>query len=466
MACNMRRSLELQLICLGALLALYACGGTVEISDEDKPPALEEAISNPNPWVRAETARLVGWSQHPNRQRHLQRLGQDSSSLVQAAATSAMLQRGLLSANDTGRLNISAASQEARIRLLRYYAELSSGPARRQLLEAAVRDANPTYRAAAIDIAGEMSVPLSSALLTAARDDTEHEVSEAAIRLLAQRNEEEALSWVIDGLRHERTERRIKALHALRLLNRAEFWPILRQRMDSAGPEERAAIVLVLGHLGDLSVEDTLRQVILSGSEGEVILAIQAIVNIPTPRARQQPLLMLGDQRPAVRLAALRATLSREPELSEIEHLILDRDPLIRHLVLSYLANSQQGTLQAWLQDRVQERTSSQAALTALLRLSQDHDITELLEDAVPLLSSLSHVPDETISELAIRLLFAAGADVEAQRALLSITGTTGSYLKAEWLLKRRQRNEDWEAELAQSDLLLLRVAAELIEHN
>lgn len=426
-------------------------------------PALTEAMRHENPWVRAETARLLGWSQHPDRDRHLNTLASDRTSLVQAAATAAQLQRGLLSASDVGRLRIEADASDSRIRLLRYYLGLASPPARRQLIESAVRDADPAFRAGALELAHEMNIPISSTLLASARDDANPLVSSAAMRIMALRSPEESLQWVLTELRHERTERRVRALLALRMLNRAEFWPMLRQRLPQADQQERRAIELVLGHLGDPSVEDALRQNVLAGDETDVIHAIHAMAHIPTDRARQQPLVMLRDQRPAVRVAALRAAMLHSIPMTTLLELLSDRDPLIRQLALTYLANERPNELQEWIQRSVQDRTSPRSALTALLRLHQEIDLSPLISQSIPLLEVLSAHPDDILAELATRLLFEADDPGKAAAAVAQARGSTGAYLRAEWLLRQGTRNPTWEAELAESELLLHRVAAELI---
>ena len=173
-----------------ALLAsLLACGGEEASDTLDArawaSPVIEQGLTDRDPWIRAETVRLVGLLQDRRWAARLRETLADPSPLVQNAAVEALLKLGDDQAENATLNLLVSGTTEQRAQLVDLVAGAAEGDFRRQAIERSLRDTAPAVRAAAVRAIAAHNVRVSLDTLDHLIDDADVRVADEAFTWLA-----------------------------------------------------------------------------------------------------------------------------------------------------------------------------------------------------------------------------------------------------------------------------------------
>ena len=462
-----RQFLGCSFLLLGGVFALLvACGGDAE---GDAPRRTQDplrvAASHADPWIRAELMRLLGLLSDERHANLLQQGIEDPSAMVRAAATWSLIERGEVRLDALAELRFQGMEPEERVALMQAMLRRTPARAQRALLEPSLRDSDPQVRRAAFGLAAAYQVSVSRPLMIAARDDRDPVISESAMRWLQRTEPAQSFHWVLEEIGQDNSARRLRALRFAGILQRPELWPLLLQLRERAEGDELQAITMALGMLGDPRVEDALRTMILTGDESTVLRAFDALIRIRTDRAREQPLLLLRDQRPTVRRRALDAMVELDYPMEQILERVRDRDAHLARRAFQASWDRDPPGLARWLFNALNADPVPKPLLLALFAMVDEReDAGALLEVLEPLLLRLldPSQEDEDIFDIAARLLLRGGSHAAALQAIEARGGAVALTLLGEDMLRRRRADPSLVDQLHKSDLLLHQVIATL----
>jgi HEAT repeat protein len=451
---------------LAALLSHGVAGCRSSDADVEQPsgvdvaaPVLDAAMANPEPWVRAETARLLGETGDPSVSARLQDALRDPSPLVQNASIAAMVMIGDADAATTALSRLVAGTRDQKLQLLGLLLDNENEPVRDEALRRALRDADVVVREHALDLAIERSVPLESAEVDRLIESEESIIVTVAFRLLVARDPARATRLVLTRMRDAEPRVRASGLALARHLALPELWPTLRSWSRGDDMDARTAALLALGRLGDPEAEEGLRNIVLSGTADEAAAALDAIAWIDSPQAREQAGRLRNDSRTTVRHAALEVMQRLEYPVDAFAPFLEDEDPDIGRIALVEVQSRDAEWAAALLDSTLRDSAEPARVLHALLLASLRTDLTVLLDAAGPRLAQLSASNDPVVSGLATRLLLQAAPVAEHVDRIVEQGHPESIYALIEASLTSTTNLSDVYAAAMTSDLMLLRVA-------
>jgi HEAT repeat protein len=427
-----------------------------EVMDE----ALREGVGAENPWIRAETLRLMALSSSPEWVDTLREGLQDPHPIVRLMAIETLLPGGDTEAQSAALTLLVQGDAEAKSRLLDLI--LSSGTPEFQADAASMllRDGSPEIRRSTLLHIQAQVVAIEPALREQLLHDLDTRVADAAFEWLVTADPAAALERVQTGLRSSDADIRAQALEFSHHLATADLWPTMRAYLRAGDPQRRFAAECVLGQLGDPSVEEALRTVILTGSASDAALALRSISRIRTERAQTQVERQIDDPRPEVREAALDVLLERQVPPSAVEPFLADESPLLGTRALTYMIASDMG----WAVRRIERMLTVEENVLQVLRSLHEAmgrlNDPALLHELAPRLEDLSNSPDVEIAHLASRLRLQSSPPPPSPSGT-ELWPPGRMYATAESLILSAQaENSPFLAEAARHDLLMVRVAA------
>lgn len=450
-----------------AACALSACRKADEPERVERPltevmnGSLQEAITAENPWIRAETLRLMSLSGAPEWRDTLRAGLQDAHAVVRASAIEALLPAGDAEAQAAALSLIVQGDSQAKSRLLDLILVKGTPEFRVHAASTLLRDRSPEIRRATLLHIRDIGLPLDPALREQLINDSDNGVADAAFAWLVAVDSAGALERVLTGLRSSDADRRAKALEFSRHMATADLWPTMRAYLQSGDSQSRFAAECVLGQLGDPTVEEALRTVILTGSEGDAALALRSISHIRTERALTQVERQIDDPRVEVRSAALDILLERHVPPSAVEPFLADEDPSLGMRALAYMISTDVPWAVARLGRMLSNEDNVLPVLRSLYEATNRLDSDALIAELAPQLEALSNSPDVQISDLASRLRLQAAVGAPLPASLPDDWPSGRLYATVESLLPAPgPEQSNVLAQAARHDLLMVRVAA------
>ncbi|MBU6162615.1 MAG: HEAT repeat domain-containing protein [Myxococcales bacterium] len=454
---------------LGALWLGYsttACEAEEVVAQVDQPlaevmaEALRDGVEADNPWIRAETLRLMALSGSPEWVATLRAGLQDAHPMVRVMAIEALLPAGDAEAQSVALTLLVQGDADAKSRLLDLF--LSRGTTEFQAHASAMllRDGAPEIRRSTLLQIREHGVAIEPALREQLIHDLDTRVADAAFGWLVTADPAAALDRVQTGLRSSDTDVRRRALEFSRHMATADLWPTMRAYLRAGDSQSRFAAECVLGQLGDPSVEEALRTVILTGSASDAALALRSISHIRTERAQTQVERQIHDPRQEVREAALDILLERQVPPSVVEPFLADEDPSLGTRALAWMIASDIN----WVVNRIERMLAIEENVIHVLRslheASDQPDKTALLSQLAPQLDALCDSPNVEISHLASRLRLQASTPPPLPSGA-ELWQPGRMYATTESLITTAgTEHGDFLAGAARHDLLMVRVAA------
>lgn len=457
-----------------ALVAVGLFGGCAGQEADEAPlsgtevaaPILDAAQANPEPWVRAETARLLGATGDPSVRVRLQHALRDPSPLVQNAAIEAMVTIGDADAETSALSRLVAGTRDQKLQLLDLLLASDSDELRTEALRRALRDADATVRVRALDLAIQRGVQLDMAEIDRLLDAEDPAIVNVAYRLLVDRDPARATRLVLTRMRDADASVRASGLALARHLALPELWPTLRSWSRGDDSAARTASLLALGRLGDPEAEEGLRSIVLSGASEEAAAALEALSWIESTRAREQAGRMRSDTRAPVRRAALEVMQRLSYPVDAFAPFLEDEDPDIGRLALVEVQSRDPEWAASLLDATLRDSAEPARVLHALLLASMRSDLRVLLDAATPRIAQLSASNDPEVAGLATRLLLqAAPLDDHAER-IVAQDQPESLYALIEVSLTSSQNLSDVYAHAMQSDIVLLQVAGAIGAHR
>ena len=402
------------LVVLAASGTVGACtSGTAENVAVDEPAAvsarindeIQTTLQSSEPWVRAEAVRLLAVAQVPSLESALLSAVNDSDPLVRASAMEQLLPSGNRTAQDALLAAMRSAELDERVRLFRLAIRQGTERFSAEAATFIVRERAWETRLAALVELRDSAILLDPAVRDQLLSDPRLEVADAAFAYLAEREPEVALERVLTELRSTDLTRRTATLRTARHLTHADLWPSMRAVATYGPVEQQFAARCVLGRLGDSSVEEALRSVILTGSDEDAGLALRAISSIRTERAQLQASRHIDDPRANVRRAALDVLLQRGVGAAELERFLADPDPTIGRLAMSAIIASDATRAAAIARRQLEGENQELRVLLSLHQTAQQQDISAVLAALQDVLIQLVESPQDDVASVALRLL-------------------------------------------------------------
>lgn len=452
---------------IAALFAAALVGGCGSDEVEETPPTgpevaapvLEAAFANPEPWVRAETARLLGATGDPSVRDQLQQALRDASPLVQNAAIEAMVTIGDEEAETAALSRLVAGTRDQKFQLLDLLLSSESASLRTEALRRALRDADATVRVRALDLAIQRGVELETNEIDRLLESDNPEIVTVAYRLLVSRDPARATRLVLTRMRDPEATVRATGLALARHLALPELWPTLRSWARGDDTEARTAALLALGRLGDPEAEEGLRNIVLSGASAEAAAALEALSWIESTRAFEQAGRMRSDTRAPVRRAALEVMQRLEYPVDAFAPFLEDEDPDIGRLALVEVQSRDAEWAANLLDVTLRDSAEPSRVLHALLLASMRADLRVLIDAATPRLAQLSASADAEVAGLATRLLLQAAPLSAHVDRIVAQDQPESLYALIEASLSSGDNLSDVYAHAMTSDLVLIRVA-------
>lgn len=400
------------------LLPLHACGAdesapAAEVMEINEPAAvaarvdreIQAALSSSESWIRAEAVRLVARSGIGPLGSALQGALTDPAPLVRFSSMEQLLPAGNRQAQDALLAAQSNESTEGQMRLFRLAIRRGTPRFQAEVATFLLRQRSPETRRAALMEMRDADIGVDPALRDQLLNDPDAEVADAAFAYLAEQDPDTALERVIESLRSTDAARRTRGMYRARHLTHADLWPTMRAIATFGEEDQRFAAQCVLGRLGDSSVEEALRSVILTGDETSAALAVRAISNIRTPRAQSQASRQVDDPRPAVRRAALDVLLERGAGATALEAFLADPDPTLGRRAMTAIIAADPQRAAALVIRQLGNEGGAERVLMSIHETALSMDLTDLLLALRDPLYTLSMNESDTIAGLATRLL-------------------------------------------------------------
>ncbi|MCB9532202.1 MAG: hypothetical protein H6700_10585 [Myxococcales bacterium] len=452
-------------LCTAALALSFvaACGGSEPPPDyiERSRQQIQAALHSDEPWVRAETVRLLGLTNGVERAA-LRAALDDDSVIVRTAAIEALLRSNDPAVEEAALAQLIAGTEAQRIQLLELIAQTARPEFREQTLRRALVDLSPSVQLSALRLTVRHGVSLGIEDVSRLLSHSDARVADAAFEALVALDAQEAMEVMLRGLRDSSAPARLRAMRQARLLPTANVWPMMRSiAARSSDPTERRLALVALGNLGDPTAEQPLRDYVLGLQGAEAAEALAAISHIPTARAANQPLVHRRDPRREVRDVALSELIRQRRPADDFVVFLTDADPAIAERALLHMQTTEPDRAAAIFAANLEESDDPVAALGALYRVSLQKDIRRFLDAAQSQLRAYLHSDDPAIVGLAARLVL-VGASPAAVALELSPADIDGRYALLEAGIARRADLSSLYAESLGDDLTMIRVAAAL----
>jgi HEAT repeat protein len=423
--------------------------------------ALDEGVSAENPWIRAETLRLLSLSGAPEWRGTLQAGLQDEHPIVRALAIEALLPSGDADAQSAALELLVQGDREAKSRLLDLI--LANGTAEFQSHAAAMllRDGSADIRRSTLLQIRNVQVAVEPALREQLINDLDTRVADAAFAWLVATDPAGALERVQTGLRSSDPEIRSQALEFSRHMATADLWPTMRAYVRSGDVQSRFAAECVLGQLGDPTVEESLRTVLLTGSASDAALALRAISRIRTERAQTQVERQIDDPRQEVRSAALDILLERQVPPSAVEPFLADADPSLGMRALAYMMSADIPWAVVRIERMLDVEENVLRVLRSLYEATGHLNASQVLNELTARLDVLAQSPDVEVADLASRLRLQASMAPPPNLNGAESWSAGRLYATVEALVHTATPEQSaLLAHAARHDLLMVRVAA------
>jgi HEAT repeat protein len=366
---------------------------------------IQSALSSSEAWIRAEAIRLVAKSGIAPLGNSLQAALTDPAPLVRFSSMEQLLPAGNRQAQDALLAAQSNEDTEGQIRLFRLAIRRGTNRFKVEIATFLLRQRSPETRRATLLEMRDADIGVDPALRDQLLNDPDADVADAAFAYLAEQDPPTALERVIESLRSSDAARRTRGMHRARHLTHADLWPTMRATATHGSEEQRFAAQCVLGRLGDSTVEEALRSVILTGTEANAALAVRAISNIRTPRAQSQASRQVDDPRAVVRRAALDVLLERGASSTEFEAFLADPDPTLGRRAMTAIIASDPSRAASLVSRQLGNEEGAERVLMSIHETAATMDLTDLLLALRDTLYTLSMNENDTIAGLATRLL-------------------------------------------------------------
>ena len=288
---------------VAGLLTLGACSGAApaETVGSRAEQTIQDALASAEPWVRAETTRLLGVARGRVAPAALRAALDDPHAMVQTAAVEALLRAGDPAVEEVAMTRLVAGTEEQRAQILSAIAASARPTFREAAIRRAMLDLSPVVQVQALDLAQQYELAFSANDLGRLVQHEDLRVADAAFKTLASADAQGAMDTLLRGLRDTTPATRTRALRMARFLPTANVWPMMRSlAAEESDAATRRLALVCLGNLGDPTAEDGLREVVLTGAAPDAADALRALARIPTPRATDQPLVHRRDPRPTM----------------------------------------------------------------------------------------------------------------------------------------------------------------------
>lgn len=425
--------------------------------------SVREALNSEHEWLRAETVRLIGRVEVDGFDEQLEAALDDGSPVVQTAAIEALLRMGARSVENPALTRMVSGTEDQRLQLLELIVETGRPQFRNDIILRALRDLSPRVQRRALELAIQTRIELGFDELRRLIDDDDPGVAAEAFITFAHFDRSGALDLALAGLRSGDDEERSRALEFGRHLASSSLWPTMRAyaAQEDDGVARHLALI-VLGHLGDPSAEQPLRDILLAAEPDVAASALEALSHIPTRRAQDQPMRHRRDPRAPVRAAALQQLVRQERPPDDFEIFLDDSDPVIAEQALLHIQDHSPERAAQLFSRALAETAEPAAALTALYRVSLKNDIRRFLDATSEQLLRFLVQDDPEISGLAARLLIVGTSPVEMRNRLRRTGRPDALYALIEATYDGDDNFSDLYAESLGHDIHAIRIAASL----
>jgi HEAT repeat protein len=389
---------------------------------------IDQGLSHSDPWVRAESVRVIGLAENGALRGRISSALQDSEPIVRASAIDALLRQGDPAAETSTLATLTSGTREQKTVLLGLIAQNTRDPFRSEALLRAARDIDAEIRIVALDHLERIGIMPPQEDLTRLLTDGDARVVERAFSFYARARPDEALAVTMAGLRSSDADERRRAMQTAAYLDAPELWPAMRSIVANGDSAMAGAAQLALGRLGDPSVEDALRNTVLSGQGPAAARALEALSWIPSERARAQALRHKNDLRADVREAAFDVMVRLAMPMDEFATFLESSDTNLGRRALLYVQQRDPLRAAEILAATLANSEQPDLVLAATYRTSQTNDIAPLLRAARATLERLVSSPNETISALAMRLILVADSADSHRDALVGAVGDGARY--------------------------------------
>lgn len=450
---------------LAAASLAAACGGGGREADPvtRATEQVRAALSSDREWTRAETIRLLGVIGTPEFRAPLEAALDDPSPIVQTAAVQALLQLGARAVEEPTLSRMVSGTETQRLQLLDLVASAGRGDFRAEMITRASRDVSPRVQVSALRHAMATGTRLGAAELNRLVAAEDEEVAEIAFVALAEFDRNAALDLALRWVRSGDPRERQRGMRLARHLSSPSLWPMMRSyALQEQDTNERRFALLVLGHLGDPSAEEPLRDILLSAQPDQAAQALSALSHIPTPRARDQALVHRRDARAPVRRAALNELIRQRRPADDFVLFLEDSDPTIAEAALLHMQRSNPGRAAAIFSQALADSDDPVPTLLALYRVSLNHDIRRFLDATSNRLRHLISASDPRVAGLAARLLTRATAPAELLPLIGPETSADALYAVLEATLGSEANFSDLYTSALDHDVEAIRIVASL----
>lgn len=451
----------LPLVALSALLWACSSDDAVEAFDARAwaEPIIEQGLTDTDPWVRAETVRLVGLLDERRWIARLQETLTDPSPLVQNAAVEALLRVGDSQAENATLNLLVSGSSEQRAQLVYLVAGVAEGDFRRQAIERSLRDTDSLVRAAAVRAIAEHGVRVSAETLVHLVDDADIRVADEAFTYLASLQPDRARDAAMERLRSDDPETRQRGIALARHVASADLWPAMRSYAVAGSESDQRMAVLFLGRLGDPLAEEPLRQLVLSAESQTAAFALDALSHIDTLRAQEQARRHRNDARVPVRSAAFDIMLRQGASNEILEGFLSDTDPELAYRALLGMQRRDAAYTAGAVGRSLRSAEEPASPLRALVRASIRGDIRPMLREARGAIEPMMSHEDPDVAWMATRLLLEVEPTSTQTDRLLSDGRAEPLYALLERTLTEDGNPSDLYAQTMDADLFLIRLA-------
>ncbi len=443
--------------------SLLACGGDEPSQALDArawaSPVIEQGLTDRDPWIRAETVRLVGLLQDRRWAARLRDTLTDPSPLVQNAAVEALLKLGDDQAENATLNLLVSGTTEQRAQLVDLVAGAAEGDFRRQAIERSLRDTAPAVRAAAVRAIAAHNVRVSLDTLDHLVDDADVRVADEAFTWLATQQPDRARDAAMQRLRSDEPATRQRGIALARHLASADLWPAMRSYAVSGSESDQRMAVLFLGRLGDPLAEEPLRQLVLSADSQTAAFALDSLSYIDTPRAQEQARRHRNDARMPVRAAAFDVMLRQGAPNELLEGFLGDTDPELAYRALIGLQRRDATFTAGAIARSLRDAEEPASPLRALVRSSMRADIRPMLRQARETLLPLTTHEDPDVTWMATRLVLQVDTPAGHTERILRDGRAEPVYALLERSLTDGENHSSLYTETMDDDLFLVRLA-------
>ena len=188
---------------VAGLLTLGACSGAApaETVGSRAEQTIQDALASAEPWVRAETTRLLGVARGRVAPAALRAALDDPHAMVQTAAVEALLRAGDPAVEEVAMTRLVAGTEEQRAQILSAIAASARPTFREAAIRRAMLDLSPVVQVQALDLAQQYELAFSANDLGRLVQHEDLRVADAAFKTLASADAQGAMDTLLRGLR-------------------------------------------------------------------------------------------------------------------------------------------------------------------------------------------------------------------------------------------------------------------------